>query len=258
MATKLYTMGNMRSAYAQCTPTPANLYPAAHLVDSNVNTWCKLASAGTLSAVIDLGRAETVDAIICWIHNYGNSFSATTAIDRYYSDNGTSWTFVSGGVSIRDTATPLRIATTGLGSSHRYWKVNIPPVSPVPEVAMVACCREFTIEQGYAWPETNGRTAYNVYSQGKYIRPLYKTVTKDLTRTFLLTAPTDIEAARNAFDDSGGQCRPLVLWESSTQADALLARFASDTWIDRQATHQFWKASIQFKGIPHADTGDNY
>lgn len=257
---KLHTTGNMEAAHAHNSPPEATGHPIELSLDNNLDTYWKSTSTASVSVQIDLNEAKSVDCILMFFKNYGDISSGTAEVK--WSDNGSDWTFVSGTSNLTDTATPIRIRTTGLGLSHRYWQLTIVSPSHIVELAGLWWGRLFTVSQGNEYPEEDADRFYNNVAQlpgGRLgIAGVNKNSSRLIGRNYLISGSTDFNYIANAFGDSDGRRFPLVLNEGASQSDAFVVRFASDDFNRRQIDYLFYEVGVQFMQVPFIDDGDLY
>jgi hypothetical protein len=257
---KLYTTGNMEKAKIINSPSYNSGHPADYLLDNNLDTYWEITSGATDTVNIDLGEALQVDCFILFVKNYKSL--STGGVDRYWSDNGSTWNFISGGPSLVDTSTPLRININGLGLTHRYWRFSLTGTYGTAQIAAVWWGRLFTISQGNEYPELESDQFYNLtadLSGGRLaIKGINRNRSRRFERTWLISGTSNLDALRNAFNDSAGRRYPLIINEGSQQSDAAVVRFAEDNLTINQIDYQVYNPTVSFVEIPYIDDGDSY
>ena len=242
------------------SPPEATGHPAELALDNNLDTYWKSTSTANVEFQIDLGEAKTVDVILLFIKNYKE---INVGIFTYYwSDNGSAWTSVSG-ATLADATTPIRIKTTGLGLSHRYWKIAMTSLSFVTELASIWWGSYYDIAHGNVLPQMDEDQFHGREIQlpgGRFaVAGLNRNRTENFNRRYLIkSGDADFTDLRNAFQDSCGLRHPLVMNEGAVQADARVVRFAADIFANRLTALQVYDVQIRLEGVPYIDDGDSY
>jgi hypothetical protein len=235
-------------------------YPKENVLDGNLDTYWKPTSSGDKWINFDLGDSKSVSMFTVFFKNYKSISNGSIA--ARYSDNGTTWTYLSGfAIVATDTATPLRLKTC-TAVSHRWWSLKFSVTSVVIEVAGVWFGSYYNIAQGNEYPEADADRFYNkatLLPGGRLgIAGINKNPSRLISRQYLFSGLTEFNKLRNAFLDSAGRRFPLVLNEGSSQSDAHLVRFANDEFAENETDHQLFQPSISFVELPYIDDGDSY
>lgn len=261
---KLYTTGNMKAAIMASAPDAATGYPVTNILDNNPDTWWK-SSDGTANRdlEIDLGSAKTVDALIVWVHNY-TAMTNARGIELSYSDDDSTYTFISGSSALVDTAGPIRIRTSGLptASPHRYWRIriNADAGGQIPEISGVWLCQLFSPSVGNQYPEPDEDVAYNRYEESESGRAFVAGINSqpgvEFTRQFAFYSAADATELRNAWLDCIGRRYPLFLHEDTTQTNAVFCRFMEDRYNRARMGYLEYRPTVRFKSIPWIPAGE--
>ena len=252
----------MEAAIVQNSPTEATGHPKEMMLDNNLDTYWEPTTAGDPHVIeIDLGEAKTVDVMLFCIKNYKEI--STGSIDRYWSDNGSSWTFVSGGPSLVDTATPIRINTTNLGLSHRYWKFDIAGQSHAVKVAAIWWGSYFNIAQGNVLPQGDEDQFFNRVGRlagGRLaVAGINRNHVENPSRRYLVKTGTPYSNMLSAFQDSRGIRHLLIMNEGATVADARVVRFADNVLPHPTVGYDgLYEVGIALRGVPYVDNGDTF
>ena len=240
------------------SPPEASGHPAEFALDNNLDTYWKSTGTANVEVQVDLGEAKTVGAMLLFIRNYKEISSGT--VPYYWSDNGSAWTY-AGSWPLTYTLSPIRIATSGLGSSHRYWKIIITSPSHVVELASTWWGSYYYIAQGNVLPQEDGDHFHNrvgVLSGGRVAAiGINRNYVENPSRRYLVKAGTPYSNLLNAFRDSRGIRHLLIVNEGPAQSYARVVRFA-DNILPRPVIGYggLREIKIDLRGAPYIDDGE--
>jgi len=257
----LHTTGNMEAAVMHYTPPEASGHPAEFMLDNNLDTYWKSTSTATVALSIDLTKTKTVGCLLLFFKNY-KEISAGT-LQCWWSDNGSTWYVVSGTTNLTDTSTPIRIRTTGLGLTHRYWRATIVNPSHVVELAGIWFGSYYNVAQGNVLPQMDEDQFYNRVSQlpgGRVaVTGINRNHTENPSRRYLVKTGTPYSNMLSAFQDSRGIRHLLIVNEGATQGDARIVRFADDVMPRPIVGYDgLYEIEIGLRGVPYVDNGDTF
>jgi len=128
---KLYTLGAMKDADLDSATSEATGYLKENMIDMNPDTYWKGTSTATQSIEIDLNSTSiAIDGVFLFIRNYA-SITGSETCDCYWSDDDSSYTFVTASVTIASRTLPIYVRTFASALTHRYWRFNLASLTTV-------------------------------------------------------------------------------------------------------------------------------
>jgi len=264
MAVQFYTIPAHKNITITSATSTATGYDKQSVVDGNLDNVWKPTSTGSPPVVssqnifIDLGSAQTIDGKGIWLSNYDTNFSSMP-IYLYGSSNGSDWTYYP--PSLYPTnGEPLSYSESTTSVSLQYWYFKMgTPVPAVPQVGQIFLLRKREVSTAANYPFGNAVEYQNNEGTGggrKYVNPEYTTAIQRLNRNYVFPLTANKTALENAFNDSGGGVRMLILKEPTE--DAKLVRFSDDTLNISTKDYEYYEAGIKFETIPYIPAGETY
>lgn len=256
---KLYTTGNMEAAHLHNSPNYTAGYPPANCLDGNLDTIWKIGVSVVKTIDIDLSSTKTVGAVLLFVNNY---LTAVGGCEIWWSDNGSSWTQVSGNITMTDTATPIRIKTSGLSLTHRYWRFVLSYANAY-SIGGIWCSSYYSVAQGNVLPQGDEDQFFNRVSQlpgGRLaVAGINRNYVENPSRRYLIKAGTPYSNMLSAFQDSRGIRHLLIMNEGASQSDARVVRFADDVLPHSTVGYDgLYEIGIALRGVPYVDNGDTF
>lgn len=263
---KMYTTGNMSAADMASAPDEATGYPIENILDNNPDTYWKCTDGTAYRDLeIDLNSAKAVEALIIWVHNYTGITNARTA-ELYYSDDDSTYTFVSGSGALVDTDGPIRIRTSGLptAAAHRYWRIRINGEAggQIAEISGIWLCTLYQPSVANQLPEMDADLFANSITTSDSGRQFgaAKRSTRQYVfpRQFVFYSQADLDELRGAVNDCRGRLYPLFLQEASAQTDAVMCHFAEDQFAKNRMRYLEFRPIVTFISVPYIPAGSTY